>query len=49
MLGTSCLGLHDLQPLPRHAVPLEGALLLSFVLYSSVLIAACILVSHFLP
>ncbi|CAK0787933.1 hypothetical protein CVIRNUC_011155 [Coccomyxa viridis] len=31
------------KPLPRHAVPLEGALLLSFVLYSSVLIAACIL------
>ena len=30
-------------------MPLEGALLLSFVLYSSVLIAACILVSEVLP
>ena len=30
-------------------MPLEGALLLSFVLYSSVLIAACILVSHSTP
>ena len=37
-----------LQPLPRHAVPLEGALLLSFALYTSVLIAGCMLVC-FLP
>ncbi|CAL5225213.1 g7998 [Coccomyxa viridis] len=31
------------KPLPRHAVPLEGALLLSFALYTSVLIAGCML------
>ena len=49
LLSSSSLALYALQPLPRHAVPLEGALLLSFVLYSSVLIAACILVSHSTP
>lgn len=34
----------NLQPLPRGSVPLDGALLLSFCLYSAVLIAACVLV-----
>ncbi|CAL8467253.1 g6789 [Coccomyxa elongata] len=31
------------KPLPRGSVPLDGALLLSFCLYSAVLISACIL------
>ena len=38
-----CIHAH-VQPLPRGSVPLDGALLLSFFLYSCVLISACILV-----
>jgi hypothetical protein len=33
-----------MQPIPRGSVPLDGALMLSFFLYSSVLISACVLV-----
>ena len=40
---TTCV-LGQVQPLPRGSVPLDGALLLSFFLYSCVLISACILV-----
>ena len=39
----ACLAM---QPLPRGSVPLDGALLLSFFLYSCVLISACVLVSN---
>ena len=46
-VGHECRLMADwilMQPLPRGSVPPDGALLLSFFLYSAVLIAACMLV-----